>query len=166
MHANHSIVILWAGNNCPDEVIEAIANVIATSGVAIPELMTIQYKDQDGLAALLTKEAIAATQAKSENSIESALENAIKFIGIKYENELKVGNRVPLFAMKLQKDASDAYSMRGFNMLDPESNPRSLWKAIEIIATADGVIPPTLAKKYHFNNTVVSIIKHIYNEYQ
>ena len=166
MPANHSIVILWAGNNCPDEVMHAIGDTIVNAGVAIPELLKIQYRDQDGLAEILAKEAIRTIKIDGHDDIEEALEKAIKFIGIKYENELKMGNRVPMFAMKLQKDASDAYSIRGFNMLDPESDPRSLWNAIEIIATANAIISPTLAKKYHFNNTVVSIIKHIYNEYK
>lgn len=173
MSSKHSIVILYTGKDCPDDVMEMLVGVLAAKGIAIPELVTIQYKDQDSLAALVLKAAIDTTnsvnfeeaQGKIDTSAE-LLKQAIGYIDGLYGDLLK-GSRVDnlvLFGMKLRKDAEAAQMESSFNILNPSNEARSLWNAIRIIATEDGIIPPALAKKHHFNNTVVTIIRKVYND--
>lgn len=168
MSGKHSIVILYTGKDCPDDIITAIASILCNNGITSPELINIQYKDQDAIAALLLKAAVETgnVDEKKLDDAQEALKQAIIYIDGLYGDLLKghqVSNLIS-FGMKLRKDAEEAALESSFNILNPSNNGRKLWKAIRIIATEDGIIPPSIAKKYHFNNTVVEIIKSIYND--
>lgn len=167
----NALVILWTGNDMPDYLVEKIAETMTTSGITVPELMKIIYKDQEGLAQCLVREANGVSTVKfdvADNDLAKAIEQAVIYIGKRFEVSLASakGNLIP-FAIELQSALSKARSNIGFNILNMSSDTddKALIKAVELLSTIPAVIPASLAKKYHITKGVCDVIKQIHNQF-
>ena len=170
MLINNALVILWSGTHCPDctigELTERLSDCVISNGD-----FKVVYKTDADVADIITENngtSIVIGIGEAVTDIQESIESAVKLIGTMYEKELKEagGKNYAMFALKLQKNVSDAKSQCGFNILSPHNYHRELWKAIEIIATVNGIIPKSLARKYRFSNSVVAIIKQIYTQFR
>lgn len=167
----NALVILWTGNDMPDYLVEKIAETMTTSGITVPELMKIIYKDQEGLAQCLVREANGVSTVKfdvADNDLAKAIEQAVIYIGKRFEVSLASakGNLIP-FAIELQSALSKARSNVGFNFLNmvADTDDKALIKAVELLSTIPAVIPASLAKKYHITKSVCDVIKQIHNQF-
>ena len=161
---NNALVLLWMGENLPDYLVEKIAEILLNNGICIPEMLTIKYKDEDGLANTLIRDAntnkIQFETVDNSNNIAEAVKQSVIYIGKRFEASLKGTNgNLALFALELNAaciSARDIISFSGTN------SGTEILKAVEILATTDAIIPSPLAKKYHFTQNVVEVIKKVY----
>ena len=165
---NNALVLLWKGNAIPDYLIKEIAEILASKKVCMPELLTIVSKDDDAIASALIKDICAKGEETtiSSTSTQDAINNAVIYIGERFKNSLSgtngpIGN-VAIFAIELSNAV--ATSRRNISFVGVGTNDELL-TAIEILSTVNGKIPSNLAKKYHFTQNVVEVIKKIYNSY-
>lgn len=156
--SNNALILLWKGQNLPENLVKKIAEVLLTNQVCIPEMLTIKYKDEESVANALIRDCNATvTTITTENSVSEAVKQAVIYIGTRFEKTLNVPNGdLTAFAIKLLLAFQDEKSI---------SSTHELYNAVEIIATSKAVIPHTLARKYHFTQKVCDIIKKIYNTY-
>lgn len=156
----HALVFLWSGAQPSNEIIEAIADVLITRGMCIPELLTAIYKDENGIANdILHTTTLQKHSEKDE--IAEAVKNAVVYIGKRFENALTNEN---LTAFVVELANSVQLAKRDLDFKSIASSGIELLNAIEIISTANAIIPVTLAKKYHFTDEVVKIIKEVYHK--
>lgn len=165
----NALVVMWTGNEVSDDLIKKIAEYLVDSGVTIPELLKIIYKDQDGIAQCMVREANGVQTIRFDvttDELAEALKQAIIFIGKRFEASLTNarGNLVP-FALELQQALSKARSAVGFNFLGVSNEDKALIKAVELIATTNAVIPKPLAQKYHITKQVCDIVRQIHNQF-
>lgn len=162
--SNNALILLWKGQNLPDNLIKKIAEVLLTNQVCIPEMLTIKYKDEESVANALIRDCnTTATIITPENGVSEAVKQAVIYIGTRFEKTLNVPNGdLTAFTIELSLAFRDEKGVISFEDANPT---RELYNAVEIIATEKAVIPRTLARKYHFTQKVCDIIKKIYNAY-
>ena len=158
---NNALVIIWKGNNIPDELAQYVAKVLISNDICEPEKITVKVLDEDAVtAALLQKtQNINNIIVEDENRAE-AVKQAVIYIGERFKDSLMgtnglIGN-VAAFAIEL----SNAVTTARRNTSNDE-----LLTAIKILSTTKAIVPPSLAKKYHFTQSVVDVIKKVYNSY-
>jgi hypothetical protein len=169
MKANNALVLLWKGDQLPDYLVKKVAEVLITNSVCIPEMLTIKVMDEDAVTnALLNKVSASnnVTVVKNENELAEAVKQAVIYIGKRFEASLNgtngpIGN-IALFAIELSNAVAIARRNTSFIGVGTADE---LLTAIEILSTTNAVVPTTLAKKYHFTQNVVDIIKKVYNSY-
>ena len=167
----NALVLLWTGNDLPDYLVTKIAEILTTNWITVPELLKVVYKDQEGLAQCLVREANGVSTVKfdlTDDDLAEAIKQAVIYVGKRFEVSLAnaKGNLVP-FAIELQSALSQARSNIGFNSLNilSDTDDKALIKAVELLSTVPAVIPPSLAKKYHITRGVCDVIKQIYNQF-
>jgi len=167
----NALVLLWTGNDLPDYLVTKIAEILTANRITVPELLKVVYKDQEGLAQCLVREANGVSTVKfdvTDDSLAKAIEQAVTYIGKRFEASLTnaKGNLVQ-FAIELQSALSQARSNIGFNSLNmlSETDDKALIKAVELLSTVPATIPAPLAKKYHITKSVCDVIKQIYNQF-
>lgn len=174
LNKKHALVFMWDGNPICDEDVAKLLEFFVDKGYTKEQLIVAQYKDQSDIAAIMVREAgnrIVKTVQSIEENVQknettTAIRSAVEYIGKRFENSLantKTLGSLTNFALTLQPEASKAYAK-------PESlrdyDETCLVNAIEILSTATGTIPASLAKKYHITRGVISIIKQIYNQFK
>lgn len=161
MVPTHAIVIIWNGNEPTSDVISAIGQVLVDHNVCIPECMQLTYKDCAGIEDSLLKDVINVQHAESQD--EKAIKNAVIYIGERFKDSLSSTNReLFMFAAEIINDYRNEKRAASFTGVGSRSE---LCTAVEIIATTEGIIPTHLARKYHFDNRVIKIIKNAYKTY-
>lgn len=163
---NNALILLWKGENLPDYLVKKIAEILTTNGICIPEMLTIKYKDEDGVTNALLRDTNSTICVKKESDVSEAIRNAVIYISKRFEASLKgtngpVGN-IAMFALELSSAVTAARHNMSFIGVGTNDE---LLTAIEILSTSTAVIPASLAKKYHFNQNVVDVIKKVYNSY-
>lgn len=161
MVPTHAIVIIWNGNEPTSDVISAIGQVLVDRNVCIPECMQLTYKDCAGIEDSLLKDVINVQHTELQD--EEAIKNAVIYIGERFKDSLSSTNgELFIFAAELINGYRNEKRQMSFIGVGSRSE---LCTAVEIIATTKGIIPPHLAKKYHFTNKVIEIIKSAYKTY-
>lgn len=152
--SNNALILLWKGQNLPENLVKKIAEVLLTNQICIPEMLTIKYKDEESVANALIRDCnTTATIITSENGVSEAVKQAVIYIGTRFEKTLNAPHGdLTAFTIELSLAVKSEIE-------------RSVYNAVEIIATMKTVIPNTLARKYHFTQKVCDIIKKIYNAY-
>ena len=169
MKANNAVVLIWQGDKLPDYLATKIAEVLITNGVCIPEMLTVKVLDEDAVTnALLNKVSVSSniTVVKTANELAEEVKQAVVYIGKRFEGSLKgtngpIGN-IAAFAIELSNAVAVARRNTSFIGVGTSDE---LLTAIEILSTTNAVIPSPLAKKYHFTQNVVDIIKKVYHSY-
>ena len=158
MSKKHALVLMWDGKTIDEHTIAQIATVLMHNRITVPELLTSVYKDAEGIADSLIKEA-AIVKVEAEDNAAEALKVAIVYIGKRFEVALTNTNGdLSTFAAEL----SNACTVDRVEMRWNGGEKSELLKAVDIISEADAIIPPSLARKYHFSSRVVAIIKQIH----
>lgn len=168
LNNKNALVILWTGNDIPDDLVREIGEIMTRNGVCIPETMKIVYKDQDGLAQCLIREVNGVSTIKFDvatDELAEALKQAVILIGKRFENLLVNTRNLTPFALKLSSELSKAKNNVSFNILGASDEDKALVRAVELISTTKAVIPATLAKKYHFTKEVCETIKIVFNQF-
>lgn len=166
---NNALVIIWKGNNIPDELAQYVAKVLISNNICEPEKITVKVLDEDAVtAALLQKtQNINNIIVEDENRVAAeAVKQAVIYIGERFKDSLMgtnglIGN-VAAFAIELSNAVITA--RRNISFIGVGSNDELL-TAIKIISTTKAIVPQSLAKKYHFTQNVVDVIKKVYNSY-
>lgn len=167
MKANNALVLLWKGDQLPDYLVKKVAEVLITNSVCIPEMLTMKVLDEDAVTnALLSKVSDgSATIVNVEgNTIdEEAVKHSVIYIGKRFEASLKgtngtIGN-ITSFAIELSNAVTTA--RRNMSFIGVGTNDELL-TAIKVLSTTNAIIPASLAKKYHFTQSVVDVIKRVY----
>ena len=168
MRANNALVLLWKGDQLPDYLAKKVAEVLTTSGVCIPEMLTIKVLDEDAVTNAVIRNVYDSGNVKvvkTEDEAE-AVKQAVIYIGKRFEGSLKgtngpIGN-ITSFAIELSNAVAIARCNTSFIGVGTADE---LLTAIEILSTTNAVVPASLAKKYHFTQNVVDVIKKIYHSY-
>lgn len=160
----NAVIILYTGDDLPDYVVEQIAKILLSSGITVPELLTVIHKDQEAISEALLRDATAIplVQEATKDDLAEAIKAAIVYIGKRFEASLTntKGNMVP-FAMELSTALEEDSVNSAFNVLNPKTELR---KAVELLSETEYVIPAHLARKYHFTENVVNTIKFVYKK--
>lgn len=166
----NAIVILYTGDELPDYVAGKIVEQLATSGVTIPEMVKLIYKDEQEITNVMIKEhpveAIKVEEHKeSTDYLAEAIKQAVVYIGKRFEGSLTNtnGNYIA-FAMQLAEALSEERINGSFNILSP-GDKTPLHTAVEVLSKNEYVIPKPLARKYHFTQQVIETIKIIYKRF-
>ena len=150
----HAIVILYNGRDIREEEFASLAasivDLLFNTGITIPELTTMTYKDSKDLTKLLLKE--TAGKAKHETAKKDEkydpVENALTYISTRYKTFF--GNRDTLaLAFQLNKD------------LIQNPNDTALFNALKIICEDETVYEPQL-KKYGISRDALNTIQKWY----
>lgn len=158
MSKKHILILMWDGKELSEDALSQIATVLVQHRITVPELLTSVYKDEQGIADSLVKE-VSVFKVEAENDNAEALKAAIIYIGKRFEVALTNTNGdLSTFAAELSNACTiDRVEMRWNGGVKSE-----LLKAVDIISEADAIIPPSLARKYHFSSRVVAIIKQVH----
>lgn len=150
--SNNAIIITWIGNNPTDDIITAIADVLVNNRIAIPEMITITTKDENGVANALLRD--VDSKNDSTSNINDARTAAIILIGKRFEDTLTgtSGDYIP-FTMALLHGIAEAKKKH-------TEEGVALINAITIIAEMDRI--PKIARMYHITNEVIRIIRQVY----
>lgn len=163
--SNNALVLQWKGELLPDYLTQKIAELLIINRICIPEMLTIKYIDEEGIAKILIRDTAQSTVVvKNTSDDEEAIKNAVIYIGERFKDTLISANKhgdVLLFAIELLDAAIVA--KRGISFTGVGSN-NELLTAIKILSETTGVIPTALAKKYHFSQKIVDVIKEVYNK--
>jgi hypothetical protein len=155
----NAVIIIWKGKAIPDHLVENIGNAMISSGICIPEMLTIKVKDEESISQALLKSSMENIQVEEKPQVdEEALKNAIIYIGEKFKHLL--GKDLGMFAIELQNEVQ--MHKRTISFVGVGSNDELL-TAVEIIATTNALISNNFLRKYHFTQTVFDIIKKIYH---
>lgn len=84
-------------------VMAQLVQVLVDRGLCIPELVTVVYKDSEGIAASIARDVLAAKQQVIEPVVENPVENALIYLKKRYKKELNSANLIPLI-LKLAED--------------------------------------------------------------
>lgn len=169
MKANNALVLLWKGDQLPDYLVKKVAEVLLTNSICTPEMLTIKVLDEDAVTNALIRNACVSdniTVARNNEDLMEAVKQSVIYIGKRFEASLKgtngpIGN-IALFAIELSNAVSTA--KRNTSFIGVGTNDELL-TAVEILSTTAAVIPASLAKKYHFTQNVVDVIKKVYHSY-
>lgn len=164
---NNALIVLWKGDAIPDYLVQKIAEVLTLNGVCTPEMLTIKYKDEEGIANALLRDikTYPTLQATIGNlTAAESVKQAVIYIGTRFENSLTGTNgNLAAFALELSVAVNMAKSKVVIEATEMSDDPyKRLIKAIDILSTTNAVIPANLAKKYHFTQNVVEVIKRVY----
>ena len=149
----HAIVILYNGRDIREEEFASIAanivDLLFNTGITLPELTTMTYKDSKDLAKLLLKE--TASKAKHETVKKDEkydpVENALTYLSTRYKTFF--GNRDTLaLAFQLSKDIQN-------------TNDVALFSALKIVCEDETVYEPQL-KKYGISRDALNTIQKWY----
>lgn len=166
LNKKHALVFMWTGNEISEDSIVAMSNYFVQKGYTSEELLSVHYKDDIEIASSIITSAKQVCAGAAQTTAEEAIHNAVIYIGERFEGSLadtKTLGSLVNFALALQPEASKAYAKDERLRNHDET---CLVNAIEILSTATGTIPTTLAKKYHITRGVISIIKQIYNQFK
>lgn len=149
----HAIVILYNGRDIREEEFASLAasivDLLFNTGITIPELTTMTYKDSEDLAKLLLKET-ANTVKKTKNGKdknESPVENALKYLSVRYKTFFGNTDTLPL-AFQLSQDIRN-------------SDDTVLLNALKIVCEDETVYEPQL-KKYGISRDALNTIQKWY----
>ena len=163
MKNNNAIIILWQGRDVSEYIIERIQTFLVSNGICEPQDMTVVLKDENSIANAILRDTVNKHCNVESNIIrfakepESAtIEHAVVYIGGRFEASLS--NTIG-FTVDITQQVLEAKS-RSIKTTEDDR----LLAAIEIIAKNKASISNTLARKYHFNTSVVKIITDIYNK--
>lgn len=159
----NALILLWNGEELPDYLAGKIAEILFLNKICIPEMLTIKYKDTDGVANALLRD----TEAKkihfdqpSDELTKEALRQSVVYIGELFKKELSSTNG--------KVDVVD-FTIKLYNKVAAEKK-KSLWHndaetplltAIEEIATCNE-LPITLANKYHITKGIEEVIRRVF----
>lgn len=160
---NNALVILWKGKELPDYLAQKVAEILITNGICIPEMLTMKYMDEESVAKALVRDnanRINVFDEDRKDIIAETVKQSVIYIGKRFEASLTGTNgNLAQFAIELKNAIMDTRNSTVFNAVGTEPQ---LLKAVEIIATTTAIIPAALAKKYHFSQNVVEVIKMVY----
>lgn len=149
----HAIIILYNGRDIREEEFASLAasivDLLFNTGITIPELTTMTYKDSEDLAKLLLKET-ASTVKKTKNGKdknESPVENALKYLSVRYKTFFGNTDTLPL-AFQLSQDIRN-------------SDDTVLLNALKIVCEDETVYEPQL-KKYGISRDALNTIQKWY----
>ena len=156
----HCIVILYDGKPMSDEmqetVMTSISNAITTRGIAIPEMISIVYKDSKGIADSIAKDVLMAKEGKVPSCEEDPIENALIYIAGRYKNELSRADKTMLI-INLAGDIRDSKFTKGRNGI----GDAALDNALEILCTKSVSI--ALMKKHGISKSDMEAIRRCYD---
>lgn len=166
----NALVLLWTGNEMPEDMVMLIKDILIKNGITIPEYLVAVYKDAEGIANSLVKEADGISTFRidiADNQVAEALKQAIIFIGTRFEASLinAKGNNLAQFTLELHTAVQSAHNNIGFNPYGGSEQERALVKAVKLISTTSAVIPSSLARKYHITKQVCDVIKLVHNQF-
>lgn len=163
--SRHAIIIMYTGEDVSRDVLKNLSDTLIINNIAIPELTTVVYKDEAEIANVLLRSAGEEVPAE-KTPLTKAIENAVIYIGERFKESLRGANgpigNIAMFAIELSSAVTEARRNTSFTGVGTRNE---LLTAIEILSTNEGTIPSSLAKKYHFTQNVVEVIKKIYNSY-
>lgn len=168
MKVNNALVLLWEGNQLPDYLVKKVAEVLIVNGICIPEMLTVKLLDEDAVTKAILRDASKVavdTTVKPDRNLAEAVKQAVIYIGKRFEDSLKDTNGHEhnlVFAINLSNAVTTA--RRNMSFIGVGTNDELL-TAIEILSTTNAVIPASLAKKYHFTQDVVNVIKEVYRSH-
>lgn len=166
---NNALILLWKGEDLSDYLVQKVAEFLVLNGICTPEMLTIKYKDEDGVANALLRDVSQATVVSTVKTddieVEQAVKNAVVYIGERFKDSLihtydNVG--IANFTIELYDAVTTAKRNISFVGVGTKDE---LLTAVEILSTANATIPSPLAKKYHFTKDVIKVIKKVYNSY-
>lgn len=149
----HAIVILYNGRNISEEEFASLAasivDLLSNTGVTIPELTTMTYKDAEELTKLLLKEtASTVKKTKSERQTkDDPVENALKYLSVRYKTFLSNRDTLAL-AFQLSKDIQN-------------TNDVALINSLKIVCEDETVYEPQL-KRYGISRDALNTIQKWY----
>lgn len=163
--SNNALVLQWKGEILSDYLIQKIAELLTVNRVTIPEMLTIKYVDEESIAKILIRDAAQSTVVvKNTSDDEEAIKNAVIYIGERFKESLSSANKhgdALMFAIELLDAAIVAKRSISFTGVRSDNE---LLAAIKILSKTTGVIPSALAKKYHFSQKIVDVIKEVHNK--
>ena len=149
----HAIVILYNGRDIREEEFASIAanivDLLFNTGITMPELTTMTYKDSKDLTKLLLKETAGKAKHETVKKDEKydPVENALTYLSTRYKTFF--GNRDTLaLAFQLSKDIQN-------------TNDVALFNALKIVCEDETVYEPQL-KKYGISRDALNTIQKWY----
>lgn len=169
MKSNNALIILWQGKELSDDDVHLVAEVLCRKGcIQSSNDITIVKKDENAIAKSLLATTVAETSFVVDDSkrfvnVHEEVENAIIYIGERFDASLKGTNTVTglvTFTMNLTAAVTAAR-----NNIDETTHDSALLNAISIIKKNCNSINynSTLAKSHHFTKKVVEVICNVYN---
>lgn len=163
--SNNALVLQWKGELLPDYLTQKIAELLVINRICIPEMLTIKYIDEEGIAKILIRDTAKSTVVvKNTNDDEEAIRNAVIYIGERFRDALTSANKhgsALTFTIELLDAAIVAKRSISFTGVGSDNE---LLTAIKILSETTGVIPSALVKKYHFSQKIVDVIKEVYHK--
>lgn len=152
-----AIIITYNGEMIDPSAQKALASLLIDHFGARASEITMVLKDSKGIAETLLRDSQHQIKIvdQPQLSAEEALEQAIIYIGEKFEIDLS------------NKD-DDAFGAFAFSLAQEltEGRDENVRTAVEIIATTQGKISKRLCVKYKINSKVLNLIKVCYNRYK
>lgn len=162
---NNALILLWKGEDLSDYLVQKVAEFLVLNGICTPEMLTIKYKDEDGVANALLRDVSQATVVSTVKTddveVEQAVKNAVIYIGERFKDSLR---RVEILNFTIELYNAVTTARRNISFVGVGTKDELL-TAVEILSTANATIPSSLAKKYHFTQDVIKVIKKVYNSY-
>lgn len=159
-HSHNALILLWTGRQITDRAMEEIVTVLANHRIAIPELVTAVYKDEQAIANSVIRDSDGTTHMDvtiQQENADKAFRTAIVYIGERYKNLLMSANgNYASFAFKLTTDMNSAFI---------NGNDIELKNACEIIANARVIVSSKFMKENHFSENAVNVIRQVYNHF-
>lgn len=157
----HCIVLMYDGKPIPDEmqesVMTAIADVIATRGIAIPEMITIVYKDSQGVAGSVARDVLLAKKGVVAAVEEDPVENALSYLSKRYAKEMELADPTILI-IRLVGDIRDHKFTIGRNGI----GDAVLMEALKTVCTK--TVNQSQMKKYGIRKSALEAIRRCYDE--
>lgn len=171
---NRAFVVLFDGNEVPKNVVERIANEIATWCRADVEKISISTFNEDEISQSLI---MAAMQPKNDSKIEENVTTYLSHLIIKEAESRKYGDaaiRELYSAIHLRKDTDPAtfcldLSLKMLKLLDKDKikacNDDDI-RLINAIRTLGKDCPYTtsVAKAYYYTSEIDEVVKSIYRK--
>lgn len=167
MKSSNALIILWHGRELSDNDVHLVADILCRKGcIQSSDDITIVKKDENAIAKSLLATAAVETSFVADGlktSVHEEVENAIIYIGERFDASLKGTNTVTglvTFAMNLTAAVTAAR-----NNIEETTHDSALLNAVSIIKKNCTSINynSTLAKSHHFTKKVIEVICNVYN---
>lgn len=156
----HALIVLYQGKELPKDVAADIVAVMSNAGITTPELVSINYYDDKGIADVMIKK---ETNEAGSNELE-ALRTAIAWIGRKFADYLSTRDKNQFAIVLTNLVTKTRFSLYESNVeLDTQS--KALLQSIELICRHKNTIfakASATAKEWGFTKEVVEIISKVY----
>ena len=152
-----AIIVIYNGKMIDTDAQKALASLLVDFFGAKASEITMVLKDSKGIAETLLRDQQHEVKVEDQTQLseKEALEQAIIYIGEKFETDLSSKN-------------NDAFGAFAFSLAQEltEGRDENVRTAVEIIATTQEKVSKQLCVKYKINSKVLNLIKICYNRYK